>query len=92
MTLRDVSEPEENYREELIPDNGTGVETEDYSSNEAITEPFDPTHIRVSTKQLTIDLLLSRIKEGEIDLAPDFQRKAGIWKGEARSKLIESIL
>ena len=95
MTLRDLSESEENeenYEEEWIPDNGTGVETEDYGGNEASNEPFDPTNIRVTTKPLTIDLLLSRIKEGEIDLAPDFQRKAGIWKSEARSRLIESIL
>ena len=76
MTLRDLSEPEENSQEELVPDDGTGVEPEDYSSDEAITEPFDPTHIRVTTKQLTIDLLLTRIREGEIDLAPDFQRDA----------------
>lgn len=92
MTLRETSEPEENYEEEWILDNGTGVESEDYSSYEAINEPFDPTLIRVNTKPLTIDLLLSRMREGEIDLAPDFQRKAGIWKSEARSKLIESIL
>jgi len=92
MTLRDVSGPEENSQEELVSDNGTGVEPEDYSSNEAITEPFDPTHIRVATQQLTIDLLLTRIKHGEIDLAPDFQRKAGIWKSDARSRLIESML
>jgi len=92
MTLRDVSEPEENIQNELVPDNGTGVEIEDNSSDEAITEPFDPTDIRVDTKQITIDLLLSRIRHGEIDLAPDFQRKAGIWRDEARSKLIESIL
>ena len=92
MTLRDVSGPEENSQQEWVPDNGTGVEIEDHSSNEAITEPFDPTYIRIDTKAITIDLLLSRIKHGEIDLAPDFQRKAGIWKGEAKSKLIESIL
>lgn len=92
MTLRDLTEPEENYEEEWIPDDGTGVETEDYGSNETINAPFDPTNIRLSTKLLTIDLLLSRIEDGAIDLAPDFQRKAGIWKSESRSKLIESIL
>jgi Protein of unknown function DUF262 len=92
MALREVSESEEDSQEELISDNGTGVETEDYGSNDTITKPFDPTRIRVGTKQITIDLLLTRIRHGEIDLAPDFQRKAGIWKDESRSKLIESIL
>jgi len=54
MTFKDILESEENSEQEWVPDNGTGVEFEDYS----ITEPFDPTHIRVDTKQITIDLLL----------------------------------
>jgi uncharacterized protein with ParB-like and HNH nuclease domain len=41
---------------------------------------------------MTIDLVLGRIKLKEIDLAPDFQRQAGIWKEAAKSRLIESIL
>jgi hypothetical protein len=39
-----------------------------------------------------MDLLLNRIRHNELDLAPDFQRKAGIWKEDARSRLIESML
>lgn len=73
-------------------DNGTGVELEDTSSAEKITEPFDPTLIRVETKPMTIDLLLARMQEHELDLTPGFQRKGGIWKDEAQSRLIESIL
>ena len=53
-------------------------------------EPFDPTQIRVKNKQMTMDLLLNRIKYDEIDLAPDFQRQAGIWTNKAKSRLIES--
>jgi hypothetical protein len=71
---------------------GTGVEEEDLSGSADITEPFDPSKIRVETKSTTIDLLLTRMKEGEIDLAPDFQRKASLWKPAAKSRLIESIL
>src|SRR5581483_2560482 len=41
---------------------------------------------------MTMDLLLNRIRHNEIDLAPDFQRKEGLWKEDARSRLIESIL
>jgi hypothetical protein len=41
---------------------------------------------------MTLDLIMDRIKNNEIDLAPDFQRKAGIWKDKAKSRLIESIL
>ena len=35
---------------------------------------------------------MSRIKYGEIDLAPDFQRLSGIWNAERKSRLIESLL
>ena len=67
-----------------------GVEEEDTSA--AGSPPFDPSKIRVRLWTPTIDLLMKRIKEGEIDLAPDFQRKAGIWKDKAQSQLIESLL
>lgn len=59
---------------------------------EEITEPFDPTKIRVDTRPMTIDLVLDRIRHDELDLAPEFQRRPGIWKNAARSRLIESIL
>ncbi len=58
----------------------------------AIAQPFDPEKIEVSTRTMTVDLLLSRIKSGAIDLAPDFQRRAGIWTNERQSRLIESLL
>lgn len=78
-------------------DTGTGVEEEeieagDIGSDESITEPFNPALIRIDTKQMTIDLLLSRIKHHELDLTPTFQRQSGIWKLEDRSRLIESLL
>lgn len=41
---------------------------------------------------MTVDLLLTRIKEGELELTPDFQRRAGLWKNDAQSQLIESML
>jgi hypothetical protein len=55
-------------------------------------EPFDPTEIRVKTRLMTMDLLLKRIKHDEIDLAPEFQRHAGIWTDKNKSRLIESLL
>jgi hypothetical protein len=75
-----------------IYDEGTGIEPETTESDDQITEPFDPTLIRVETKPLSMDLLISRIREKEIDLMPDFQRKAGIWSDAAQSRLIESML
>ncbi|QRE78336.1 DUF262 domain-containing protein (plasmid) [Methylobacterium aquaticum] len=57
-----------------------------------IAEPFNPDDIEVATRSMTIDLLLSRIKAGDIDLEPDFQRRRGIWNERQQSRLIESLL
>lgn len=56
------------------------------------SDPFDPNLIRVTRSTPTLHLLLNRIKEGEINLAPDFQRRGGIWNDGAKSRLIESLL
>ena len=53
---------------------------------------YDPDEINISTRQPTIEQLLRRIDEKALDLAPKFQRQAGIWKKEVQSRLIESIL
>lgn len=91
--MADMQELNGYIQDELVlVDNGTGVEVEDTSSEEKITEPFDPILIRVDTRPMTIDLLRLRIEYQELDLAPGFQRKGGIWKDEAQSRLIESML
>jgi hypothetical protein len=53
---------------------------------------YDPDKINIFTKEPTIEQLLRRINEEALDLAPDFQRHANIWKDDAKSRLIESIL
>lgn len=76
----------------------TGVEIEEDPdaregvSGESIRTPFDPEKIDVVTRNTTVDLLLSRVRSGRIDLQPDFQRRAGIWKASNKSRLIESLL
>ena len=70
---------------------GPPVEEEE-TGGETITAPFNPSQIRIDTRVMTVDLLIRRIKAGEIDLSPDFQRKAGVWKDGAQSRLIESLL
>ncbi|MER6589087.1 DUF262 domain-containing protein [Micromonospora chalcea] len=76
----------------------TGIEFDDAQdaradqSIDAIHTPFDPERIDVVTRNTTVDLLLSRIRTGRVDLQPDFQRQAGIWKAMAKSRLIESLL
>ena len=36
--------------------------------------------------------MLRRINEKALDLAPDFQRHADLWKDDVKSRLIESII
>ena len=69
----------------------TGVEKE-IPEELNIAVPFDPDQIEVTTKTMTIDLILSRIASGAIDLQPDFQRRWGIWSTRRQSRLIESLL
>lgn len=81
-----IAEPDENF----ITENSSldsDVEDEDVG----ITNPFDPAKIKVETKQMSLDTLIKRMKEGEIELSPDFQRNE-VWKNPAKSRLIESIL
>lgn len=70
------------------------VEYEDLSSGDLMEKPFNPTKIDITTKPLTIDLLLKRLKADpiEIDLAPAFQRKGDLWDDKKQSQLIESLL
>jgi hypothetical protein len=68
------------------------VVTIDLDEDEGIDQPFDPAQIRIESKSMTIDLLLKRIQYRELNLSPDFQRIAGIWKPAVQSRLIESLL
>jgi len=77
----------------LVSEREAPLDGEDTSSDEVIiTTPFDPSKIRVETKNTQMDALIKRIKRNEIDLAPSFQRLGGIWNDAAQSRLIESML
>lgn len=67
-------------------------ENEDDELYENATFQYDPDKINIFTKEPTIEQLLRRIDEDALDLAPDFQRQADIWKPDVKSRLIESIL
>ena len=73
---------------------GDGVEREtlDAADETRIEQPFDPARIRIATREPSVDVVMERIRRGEIDLAPDFQRSGDIWPRGTQSRLIESIL
>ncbi len=68
-----------------------GVEQEDTSQGGG-PRPFDPNQIRVRQEPYVVYNLMAALAAGEIDLAPEFQRKAGIWDPGRQSRLIESLL
>lgn len=59
---------------------------------ETMVEPFNPNEIRIIPQTLSIDNLIVRIKNNEIDLNTEFQRKANLWKPDVQSRLIESLM
>ena len=72
---------------------GTSIEEEDEPEpTEPIGHPYDPTKTKIDTRSITVDLLTRRLEHTEIDLNPDFQRKAGLWTRKQKSQLIESLL
>lgn len=87
-----MSEPPRSLkvRSEIVDDN-YGLEPE-IETSASMSEPFDPSKIRVQTERKTIDLIFRRYVHKEIDLAPDFQRRARLWPLFRRSQLIESLL
>ncbi|MGW1277106.1 DUF262 domain-containing protein [Streptomyces tsukubensis] len=75
-----------------LPADDVGEEPGEYRDTDGISAPFRPEDISIRTETTTVDLLLSRLREGMLDLAPDFQRRSGIWSDRAQSRLIESLL
>jgi hypothetical protein len=82
-------------REEQYDDQATGVEVErfedDGTPGVVIERPWDPESIRVATKSFSFRNVLDMLRDGDIELAPDFQRNR-VWKATQKSRLIESIL
>ena len=76
--------------EEYEDNVATGVEAEDVEG-QALDRPYDPKKIRVDPKTFSLRQIVDMIKDGDLDLAPDFQRKR-VWKMREKSRLIESIL
>ena len=83
---------EQNQENQIVSE--PQVEYEDLSTGVIMEKPFNPNKIDITTKPLTIDLLIKRLKANpaEIDLEPAFQRKKDLWDTQKQSQLIESLL
>ena len=73
------SQTEGEVREEYFESLATGVELEgEAPSRPEEPEPWDPEKIRIHTKHYSLRQLIDMIADGDIDLAPDFQRQY-VW-------------
>jgi hypothetical protein len=81
-----------NDHAELPEEEPLDEEDNEEDQYEKVTFRYDPEKINIVTREPTIEQLLRRIDEEVLNLAPDFQRQAGIWNNDAKSRLIESIL
>lgn len=91
-TTDNSSQAEADIREEYFESQPTGIELEvTEPSGPEEPEPWDPEKIRIHTKHYSLRQVVDMIEEGDIDIAPDFQRQY-VWKAQQRSGLIESLL
>ena len=91
LPMSEQEEPVSNDEEAAAQAEPSEVEAETAPPEaEPAGQALDPTAIRIETKALTVDVLVQRMAEGGIDLAP---AAAGpVWDGAARSRLVESLL
>jgi len=80
----------------MIKENEFEFEEEQQSAvskeEDDIKSPFDPKEIKIAVEPKTIDALVARIKNDEIDMFTEFQRKGNLWPADTQSRLIESLL
>ncbi|RRJ96050.1 DUF262 domain-containing protein [Opitutaceae bacterium TAV4] len=93
MSVREI---DSNLFNDLCKDGGLeidslGVESENSDSADAISNPFDPTKIKVDREPMSVFQVLRKIEFKEIILDPEFQRNL-VWDLVRRSRLIESAL
>lgn len=65
-----------------------GIESE---AEEDTIEPFDPQEISIQQKNVAMDVIIRRLKQGTIQLAPSFQRRE-VWNTTRKCRLIESLM
>ena len=85
MKIEETNEIEEEIENEEI-------ENEETEKNKLITSPFNTKDIKITPKTTSLDNIIKRLENEEIDLNPDFQRNGGLWDNSKMSRLIESII
>ncbi|RKI41922.1 DUF262 domain-containing protein [bacterium D16-51] len=68
------------------------IENEEIGIRFEDVKPFNPSRIDIVMRPITLDSIVKRIKNEEINMETAFQRKSGLWNEVQKSQLIESLL
>jgi len=53
---------------------------------------FDPNKVKITTPVMTIQIIVERLVDDQINLFTEFQRRPDLWDKKKQSRLIESII
>ena len=97
---RDIDEDDDSLSNKLdslalavIEANQQGVDINDAELDTFLSteRPYNPEQIRVEELRFSLRQIFDMIKEGDLDISPDFQRNE-VWDEFRQARLIESIL
>ena len=54
--------------------------------------PYDTSAIKVTSDRLSVDMIIRRLINNEIDMTPLYQRESNPWDDVKKSRFIESLL
>ena len=77
---------------EIINEDVEPDSNEDAADIDKKVSPFDPSKIDIKMDKITVDSIIKRINNDELEFDSSFQRKSGLWSKKQKSQLIESIL
>ena len=73
-----------------------GITVETHEGEEGyengIPNDFIPADVKITPRNVTIDVIIKRLQHEEINLFPKFQRKSGLWSKGQKSCFIESLM
>jgi len=79
--------------EDVLELDSDGMEAEDLGDlEETRSDPFNPKDVDIQVMPSIMDAIIKRLRNEEIELSPDFQRSADLWKKTIQGRLIESLL
>ena len=77
---------------EIVMDDVEMEEEENVMPMDDSVKPFNPSEIDIVMKSITLDSIVKRIENDEINIHTEFQRRPGLWSDVQKSQLIESLL